>query len=295
MLIDSFLGYLRFEKACSEKTIQSYGKDLRQFEAFLKENVDKEHSLEQTDADMIREWVSLLMDMGFTSTSVNRKLSSLRSFFKYLIKKNIVTIDPTKKITSPKNKKVLPVFVREDEINRLLDDVEFEEGFVGVRDKAIIETFYLTGIRLSELISIKDVDVDFYSQTVKVTGKRNKQRIIPFDDELRKTLLEYINVRNEVVVSQNNGFLFVKETGECLNKDIVYRVVKKNLSKVVTLKKRSPHVLRHSFATALLNNSAELGAVKELLGHVNIATTELYTHTTFEELKKAYSKAHPRS
>ncbi|MDO4779808.1 MAG: tyrosine-type recombinase/integrase [Bacteroides sp.] len=295
MLIDSFLGYLRFEKACSEKTIQSYGKDLRQFEAFLKENVDKEHSLEQTDADMIREWVSLLMDMGFTSTSVNRKLSSLRSFFKYLIKKNIVTIDPTKKITGPKNKKVLPVFVREDEINRLLDDVEFEEGFVGVRDKAIIETFYLTGIRLSELISIKDVDVDFYSQTVKVTGKRNKQRIIPFDDELRKTLLEYINVRNEVVVSQNNGFLFVKETGECLNKDIVYRVVKKNLSKVVTLKKRSPHVLRHSFATALLNNSAELGAVKELLGHVNIATTELYTHTTFEELKKAYSKAHPRS
>lgn len=295
MLIDSFLGYLRFEKACSEKTIQSYGKDLRQFEAFLKENVDKEHSLEQTDADMIREWVSLLMDMGFTSTSVNRKLSSLRSFFKYLIKKNIVTIDPTKKITGPKNKKVLPVFVREDEINRLLDDVEFEEGFVGVRNKAIIETFYLTGIRLSELISIKDVDVDFYSQTVKVTGKRNKQRIIPFDDELRKTLLEYINVRNEVVVSQNNGFLFVKETGECLNKDIVYRVVKKNLSKVVTLKKRSPHVLRHSFATALLNNSAELGAVKELLGHVNIATTELYTHTTFEELKKAYSKAHPRS
>lgn len=295
MLIDSFLGYLRFEKARSEKTIQSYGKDLRQFEAFLKENVDKEHSLEQTDADMIREWVSLLMDMGFTSTSVNRKLSSLRSFFKYLIKKNIVTIDPTKKITGPKNKKVLPVFVREDEINRLLDDVEFEEGFVGVRDKAIIETFYLTGIRLSELISIKDVDVDFYSQTVKVTGKRNKQRIIPFDDELRKTLLEYINVRNEVVVSQNNGFLFVKETGECLNKDIVYRVVKKNLSKVVTLKKRSPHVLRHSFATALLNNSAELGAVKELLGHVNIATTELYTHTTFEELKKAYSKAHPRS
>lgn len=295
MLIDSFLGYLRFEKACSEKTIQSYGKDLRQFEAFLKENVDKEHSLEQTDADMIREWGSLLMDMGFTSTSVNRKLSSLRSFFKYLIKKNIVTIDPTKKITGPKNKKVLPVFVREDEINRLLDDVEFEEGFVGVRDKAIIETFYLTGIRLSELISIKDVDVDFYSQTVKVTGKRNKQRIIPFDDELRKTLLEYINVRNEVVVSQNNGFLFVKETGECLNKDIVYRVVKKNLSKVVTLKKRSPHVLRHSFATALLNNSAELGAVKELLGHVNIATTELYTHTTFEELKKAYSKAHPRS
>lgn len=295
MLIDSFLGYLRFEKACSEKTIQSYGKDLRQFEAFLKENVDKEHSLEQTDADMIREWVSLLMDMGFTSTSVNRKLSSLRSFFKYLIKKNIVTIDPTKKITGPKNKKVLPVFVREDEINRLLDDVEFEEGFVGVRDKAIVETFYLTGIRLSELISIKDVDVDFYSQAVKVTGKRNKQRIIPFDDELRKTLLEYINVRNEVVVSQNNGFLFVKETGECLNKDIVYRVVKKNLSKVVTLKKRSPHVLRHSFATALLNNSAELGAVKELLGHVNIATTELYTHTTFEELKKAYSKAHPRS
>lgn len=295
MLIDSFLGYLKFEKSCSEKTIKSYGKDLMQFESFLRENVDGEHNLDQTDADMIREWVSFLMDAGFTSTSVNRKLSSLRSFFRYLIKKSIVVVDPTKKISGPKNKKVLPVFVREDEINKLLDEVEFENDFVGERDRAIIETFYLTGVRLSELVSIKDVDIDFYSQTIKVTGKRNKQRIIPFGDELRKTLLEYIERRNKVVSGLDGGFLFVRETGECLNKDIVYRLVKKNLSKVVTLKKRSPHVLRHSFATALLNNSAELGAVKELLGHVNIATTELYTHTTFEELKKAYSKAHPRS
>lgn len=295
MLIDSFLGYLKFEKSCSEKTIKSYGKDLMQFESFLRENVDGEHNLDQTDADMIREWVSFLMDAGFTSTSVNRKLSSLRSFFRYLIKKSIVVVDPTKKISGPKNKKVLPVFVREDEINKLLDEVEFENDFVGERDRAIIETFYLTGVRLSELVSIKDVDIDFYSQTIKVTGKRNKQRIIPFGDELRKTLLEYIERRNKVVSGLDGGFLFVRETGERLNKDIVYRLVKKNLSKVVTLKKRSPHVLRHSFATALLNNSAELGAVKELLGHVNIATTELYTHTTFEELKKAYSKAHPRS
>lgn len=295
MLIDSFLGYLKFEKSCSEKTIKSYGKDLMQFESFLRENVDGEHNLDQTDADMIREWVSFLMDSGFTSTSVNRKLSSLRSFFRYLIKKSIVVVDPTKKISGPKNKKVLPVFVREDEINKLLDEVEFENDFVGERDRAIIETFYLTGVRLSELVSIKDVDIDFYSQTIKVTGKRNKQRIIPFGDELRKTLLEYIERRNKVVSGLDGGFLFVRETGERLNKDIVYRLVKKNLSKVVTLKKRSPHVLRHSFATALLNNSAELGAVKELLGHVNIATTELYTHTTFEELKKAYSKAHPRS
>lgn len=295
MLIDSFLGYLKFEKSCSEKTIKSYGKDLMQFESFLRENVDGEHNLDQTDADMIREWVSFLMDAGFTSTSVNRKLSSLRSFFRYLIKKSIVVVDPTKKISGPKNKRVLPVFVREDEINKLLDEVEFENDFVGERDRAIIETFYLTGVRLSELVSIKDVDIDFYSQTIKVTGKRNKQRIIPFGDELRKTLLEYIERRNKVVSGLDGGFLFVRETGERLNKDIVYRLVKKNLSKVVTLKKRSPHVLRHSFATALLNNSAELGAVKELLGHVNIATTELYTHTTFEELKKAYSKAHPRS
>lgn len=295
MIIDSFLGYLKFEKGCSDKTIQSYGKDLRQFEVFLYEKVDSNYIIEQADVDMIREWVTFLMDIGLVSTTVNRKLSSLRSFFKYLTKKNVVSVDPTRKISGPKNKKVLPVFVREDEINKLLDDVDFEDGFVGSRDKAIIETFYLTGVRLSELVSIKDSDVDFYSQTIKVIGKRNKQRIIPFDDELRKTLLGYIEVRNNVIDYQNSRFLFVKETGGGLNKDIVYRLVKKNLSKVVTLKKRSPHVLRHSFATALLNNSAELGAVKELLGHVNIATTELYTHTTFEELKKAYSKAHPRS
>ena len=199
-----------------------------------------------------------------------------------------------RKIKGPKNKKPLPVFLKENEMNRLLDETDFGEGFKGCRDRLIIEVFYATGMRLSELIGLDNKDVDFSASLLKVTGKRNKQRLIPFGDELQELMLEYINVRNETIPERSEAF-FIRENGERLYKNLVYNLVKRNLSKVVTLKKKSPHVLRHTFATTMLNNEAELGVVKELLGHESITTTEIYTHATFEELKKVYKQAHPRA
>lgn len=293
MLIEPFLDYLRLEKNCSEKTIVSYGTDLTKFEEFFK-SVDEEIDFTTVDADVIRLWVVSLMDGGYTSTSVNRKLSSLRSFYRYLLRKKIVAVDPTFKVVGPKKKKPLPVFVKEEDMNRLLDEIPCGKGFAGCLDKMIIEMFYATGMRLSELIGLDDADIDFSASLIKVTGKRNKQRLIPFGDELRLSLLNYIKVRNEAVPDREKAF-FVKQDGKRLYPMKVYNLVKWNLSKVVTLKKRSPHVLRHSFATSMLNNQAELGAVKELLGHESLTTTEIYTHTTFEELKKVYEQAHPRA
>ena len=198
------------------------------------------------------------------------------------------------KVVGPKKKKPLPSFVREKDMDRLLDETSFEEGFEGVRDRMILEMFYATGMRLSELIGLNDADVDFSAKLIKVTGKRNKQRLIPFGDELAKDLLIYIKVRNETMPQGAEAF-FVLKDGNRMYPMAVYRIVKRNLSKVVTLKKRSPHVLRHTFATAMLNDRAELRAVKELLGHESLVTTEVYTHATFEELKKVYEQAHPRA
>ena len=284
MLIESFLDYLQYERNYSEKTVLAYGEDIKQLQEFAQEEYGKFNPLE-VEAELIREWIVSLMDKGYTSTSVNRKLSSLRTFYKYLLRQRETTIDPLRKIKGPKNKKPLPVFLKENEMNRLLDDTDFGEGFKGCRDRLVIEVFYATGMRLSELIGLDDKDVDFLASLLKVTGKRNKQRLIPFGDELRELMLEYINVRNETIPERSEAF-FIRENGERLYKNLVYNLVKRNLSKVATLKKRSPHVLRHTFATTMLNNEAELGAVKELLGHESITTTEIYTHATFEELKK---------
>ncbi|CCY50786.1 MULTISPECIES: tyrosine recombinase XerC [Bacteroides] len=297
MLTDSFLDYLRYERNYSEKTVLAYGEDISQLREFAREFAQEEigdFNPAEVTPELIREWIVSLMDKGYASTSVNRKLSSLRSFYKFLLKKKVVLVDPLRKITGPKNKKPLPSFLKENEMNRLLDDTDFGEGFEGCRDHLIIEMFYATGIRLSELIGLDDKDVDFSASLLKVTGKRNKQRLIPFGDELKEGMLEYVNVRNEQVL-ESGGAFFVRKNGERLYKNLVYNLVKRNLSKVVTLKKRSPHVLRHTFATTMLNNEAELGAVKELLGHSSLATTEIYTHTTFEELKKVYKQAHPRA
>ena len=293
MLTDSFLDYLRYERNYSEKTVLAYGEDISQLREFAQEEIGDFNPAEVTP-ELIREWIVSLMDKGYASTSVNRKLSSLRSFYKFLLKKKVVLVDPLRKITGPKNKKPLPSFLKENEMNRLLDDTDFGEGFEGCRDHLIIEMFYATGIRLSELIGLDDKDVDFFASLLKVTGKRNKQRLIPFGDELKEGMLEYVNVRNEQVL-ESGGAFFVRKNGERLYKNLVYNLVKRNLSKVVTLKKRSPHVLRHTFATTMLNNEAELGALNELLGHSSLATTEIYTHTTFEELKKVYKQAHPRA
>ncbi|RGN46702.1 MULTISPECIES: site-specific tyrosine recombinase/integron integrase [unclassified Bacteroides] len=293
MLRDSFLDYLRFERNYSEATVVSYGIDLTQFEDFIK-SVDEELTVEEVDSDLIRQWEISLMEKGYTSTSVNRKLSTLRSFYRFLLIRGKVEKDPVRKVTGPKNKKPLPSFLKEEEMNRLIDETDFGQGFIGCRDKMIIEMFYATGMRRSELIGLNDVDVDFPASLVKVTGKRNKQRLIPFADELRQSMEEYIKVRNEEVSDRCEAF-FVNKNGKRLYDNEVYNLVKRNLSKVVTLKKRSPHVLRHTFATTMLNNEAGLESVKELLGHSSLSATEVYTHATFEELKKVYKQAHPRA
>lgn len=292
-LTDSFFDYLQYERNYSEETIKSYREDLRQFEEFAREEIG-DSAPSEVKAELVREWIVSLMDRRYTSTSINRKLSSLRSFYKFLLRKGEVAVNPLQKITGPKNKKPLPAFLRESDMDRLLDEVDFGEGFKGCRDHMIIEMFYATGVRLSELIGLDNKDVDFSSSLIKVTGKRNKQRLIPFGEELKIAMTEYVDVRNEAVPVRTDAF-FVRENGERLSRSIVENLVKRNLSKVVTLKKRSPHVLRHTFATTMLNHDAELGAIKELLGHESLATTEVYTHTTFEELKKVYNQAHPRA
>ena len=293
MLIDSFLEYLRLERNYSERTIVSYETDLREFEEYFQE-VDAGLDFKKIDADIVRRWMVRLMDEGRAATSVNRKLSTLRSFYRFLLRRKEVVINPMLKVVGPKKKKPLPFFVREKDMDRLLDESLFEEGFEGCRDRLILEMFYATGMRLSELIGLNDADVDLSAGLIKVTGKRNKQRLIPFGNELEEDLLIYIKVRNEALPEGTKAF-FVRKNGMRMYPLQVYRLVRKSLSKVVTLKKRSPHVLRHTFATAMLNGKAEMRAVKELLGHESLVTTEVYTHTTFEELKKVYELAHPRA
>lgn len=293
LLTDSFLDYLRYERNYSDDTVRAYGEDIRQFQEFGGEDVGLQ-SPSEVVVDVVREWMIHLMNLGYATASVNRKLSSLRSYYKYLLRKGEVKVDPLRKITGPKNKKNLPVFVKESEMNRLLDDEDFGEGFEGCRDHLVIAMFYATGMRLSELIGLDDGDVDFAASVIKVTGKRNKQRLIPFGEELRAEMEAYVKQRDESVPVRSDAF-FVRKTGERLYPNIVRKIVTRNLSKVVTVKKRSPHVLRHTFATSMLNHEAELGAIKELLGHESLATTEIYTHTTFEELKKVYNQAHPRA
>ena len=293
MLIDAFLEYLRYERNYSEKTIVSYGTDLREFERYL-EKTEVELDVTQAHADHVRNWIFTLMDVGRAATSVNRKLSSLRSFYRFLLRKKRITVNPMSKLVGPKKKRPLPSFVREKDMDRLLDGLLYEDSFEGCRDRTIMEVLYATGMRLSELIGLNDADVDFSARLIKVTGKRNKQRLMPFGDELVKDLFVYIKVRNETFPEGTEAF-FVLKSGKRMYPMRVYRLVRRILSKVVTLRKRSPHVLRHTFATAMLNDNAELRAVQELLGHESLATTEIYTHTTFEELKKVYEQAHPRA
>ena len=283
LLTDSFLDYLLYERNYSEGTVRYYRTDILELQKFG-EKLLGDLAPSDVGADLVREWIVSLMDKGYAPNTVNRKLSSVRTYYKYLLKKGLVAADPLRRVTGPKKKKPLPVFLREGEVDRLLDDVDFGERFEGYRDRLIIEMFYTTGMRLSELIGLDDKDVDFSASLIKVTGKRNKQRLIPFDKELGRSMQEYVNVRNQALPVCSDTF-FVRKNGERLGRGIVAYIVRRNLSKVVTVKKRSPHVLRHTFATAMLNNGADLSSIKELLGHESLATTEVYTHTTFEELK----------
>ena len=293
MMVDKFLDYLLFERNYSKRTIVSYGEDLKAFESYFK-GLDDRLSWESIDSDIIRDWMESMMDKGNTATSINRRLSALRSLYRFALSHHLVEKDPVHKLNGPKKEKPLPYFLKEREMNQLLDQVTWSDSYKDVYARTIILTFHETGMRLSELTGLKEKDVDFHEMQMKVTGKRNKQRIIPFGEELKSTLLSYINVRDKNIVRLSDE-VFLDEKGNKMKDAHVRYVVKKWLPKVCTLKKHSPHVLRHSFATSMLNNRAGLESVKQLLGHKSLETTEVYTHTTFEQLKRVYISAHPRA
>lgn len=293
MMINEFLNYLKFERNRSDLTIKNYGEDLRAFKEFYG-NLEGCHSWKSVDSDIIRDWMESMMDKGNNATSINRRLSALRSFYRFALARKLVDKDPVHGVTGPKKGRLLPQFLKENEMDRLLDAESWTESFEDVRDRTVIMTFYETGIRLSELIGLDDSMVDFLNRQLKVTGKRNKQRVIPFGEELLATLRDYVKCRDKEVNRQSEA-LFVSAKGWRMTSSQVREAVKKNLSKVCTLKKRTPHVLRHTFATAMLNNKAGIESVKKLLGHESLSTTEIYTHTTFEQLKREYYSAHPRA
>lgn len=290
---ESFLSYLQNEKRCSRHTIVAYDCDLTQFFDFYQE-MNGEIEVADINYKDIRKWVVSLMNADVGARSVNRKLSSLKSFFKFLLREKAVEQNPMDRVVAPKQGKKLPNFVAEDAM-RVLREIDYGGGFEGVRDHLILELFYLTGMRLSELMNIKERDIDRVTALIKVLGKRNKERIVPVSEKLFPILDEYLEAKKELFGSLDNDFLFVTKKGVPVYEKLLYRVVKKHLSKITTMQKRSPHVLRHTFATHLLNNGAELNAVKELLGHSDLSATQIYTHVSFERLNDVYQKAHPRA
>lgn len=292
-MIGRFLNYLRHERNYSPRTIRSYEFDLRGFEAYFKQ-LDKAYSWASVDADIIRNWMESMMDRGNTATSINRRLSALRSFYRFALMKRLVDNDPVHLIKGPKGRRPLPSYVKEQEMDRLLDDVEWGNTYQDTLARTLLILLYETGMRSSELTGLDVKSVDFVTRELKVTGKGDKQRIVPFGEELEKTIRGYLTERGKLPVI-NSGALLLTPKGERLTYDQLRYIVRKHLSWVTTMRKRSPHVLRHSFATAMLNHEAGLESVKKLLGHERLSTTEIYTHTTFEQLKKVYRSAHPRN
>jgi integrase/recombinase XerC len=291
---ESFLQYLQVEKRYSALTVSSYLNDLNQFYSFLSETGDASDPSYITSHD-IRSWIVSLVESKYSSHSIHRKISSLRAFFRYLRKSGIVSSNPLEKVVLPKAKKRLPVFVEEESLDLLLDGIEFGNDFIGVRDRTIIEMLYLTGMRRAELTGLRKNDVDLQDGTLKVTGKRNKQRIIPLLRQFTSRLEEYIHAREEQFPGNENDWFFLSNKGNKMYDKYVYNIVKRYLSMVTTIDRKSPHVLRHTFATHMLNHGADLNSIKEFLGHANLSATQIYTHNSFEQLKKIYKQAHPRA
>ncbi len=293
--VRDFLDKMSYENRYSSNTILAYDNDLTSFFAFLADNYP-DIELPQIKLSIVREWITNLSELGLESSSINRKITSLRSFFSYLKKESIIDSNIISDIKSLKQPKNLPLYVTEQSMNSLFEDVPFDNNYKGVLTKTVLLIFYFTGIRLSELLNLKNGDVDFYTEQIKVLGKRNKQRIIPIGKELILQLREYQTEKESLGFPvTNNTNLFLTEKGEPLYAKLVYRLVTENLNKVTTLKKRSPHIIRHSFATHMLNNGADLNTIKELLGHESLSATQIYTHNNIEKLKSVYKQAHPKA
>ena len=293
MFLERFFNYLQYEKRYSQHTLTAYKNDLLQFENFLTEF---ESDFLTVNHQQIRTWMITLLDDGIEARSVNRKISTLRAFYKFLVKEEILAINPVLKVQAPKVAKKLPAFVEEAKLIALLDSASvFENGFVGVRDKLILDLLFGTGIRLSELLGLTISAIDLNSQTIKVLGKRNKERIVPINHSLVNQIKDYLRERIAVVTDTNMTSFIVTEKGEQAYAKLIYRIVHRYLSLVTTQDKKSPHLLRHSYATSLLNHGADINAIKELLGHASLAATQVYTHNSIERIKTIYKQAHPKA
>lgn len=291
---ESFIQYLSYEKRYSAHTLRAYEKDLGQFLSFYEAYYHPDHGQVAGHRE-IRAWIVDLMESGQTARTVRRKISALQSFFKYLRREGHIEINPMEKVQTPKMDKNLPAFIDEKAMNRLLDEHDFGSDFSGERNRLLIEMLYLTGMRRAELIGLRDTDVDISGKQLRVTGKRNKQRNIPLMPWFTERIRTYIQLRNATGMTQEEGYLFVTDKGNKLYEKFVYNIVNRYLSLVTTAEKKSPHVLRHTFATHLLNHGADLQAIKEMLGHASISATQVYTHNTFEKLKEVYKQSHPRA
>jgi len=295
-IVEGFLDHIQKEKRFSQHTVVAYSKDLDQFLHHITENLEIAF-IKEVDHHDIRSWIiSILEDDKLQASSVNRKISCLRSFYRYMVRNEIVEKNPMAKITSLKTKKKLPLFLEQSQILNLLDGMEFGDDFTGIRDKLIIELLYCTGMRRAELIGLESLNVNGSKQEIKVLGKRNKERIIPLSPQTIGLIQEYQRMSYEYFGSSNTGkYLFTDDVGNMMSDGFVYRKVNKYLRLVTTIGKKSPHILRHTFATHMLNNGADLNAIKELLGHANLSATQVYTHNSIEKLKLIYEQAHPRA
>ncbi|MBN2633735.1 MAG: tyrosine-type recombinase/integrase [Bacteroidales bacterium] len=292
---ESFLKYLQTEKRYSPHTVRSYGNDLDQFFSFLIQN-EMSSDASEINSHHIRSWIVNMIDNQIKPVSVHRKISCLRVFFKWLRKERLISGDPLEKIVLPKRSRRLPVFVPENDLEKLLDENYFGDDFRGIRNRTVVEMLYLTGIRRAELTALRTADIDLAEQVIKVTGKRNKQRMIPLTGPFTVRLREYMKAREGFSEGKEQvDWLFVSDRGNKLYDKFVYNLVRKYLSMVSTIEKKSPHILRHTFATHMLNRGASLNAIKEFLGHANLSATQVYTHNTFDKLKKIYKQAHPRA
>ncbi len=293
-MVSYFLQHIQYEKRLSHHTITAYEGDLKQFSLFLHFQYELKEP-EKADFQMIRSWIVTLVEEKIENRSVNRKIATLRSYFNFLLRHKVITTDPMLKIKALKTDKTLPKYVEEKPMENLLDGIEFSNDFAGMRDKLVLELLYGTGMRLAELIGLKISDLNLYNNTLTVLGKRNKHRIIPMNRTLAEAIKNYLKIREEVTQDATNQYLIITDNGTQAYPMFVQRLVIRYLSLVTSLEQRSPHVLRHTFATHLLNRGADLNAIKDLLGHSSLAATQVYTHNSIEKLKKVFEQAHPKA